>query len=174
MTIHPHWGHTPLLEALVRARSHDSLTGALLIHGERGVGKQHLALWLARLLLCPSPAPEGPCGSCRHCRLAGTLEHPDLHLYFPLPRPKGASTPEKLANALEEARSQVLAEMRENPLRVVPSTEPRSLYLAAARSLRRQAQRRPSMGDRQVFPVQTNRIVRMSCLAPGPGAPRGS
>jgi DNA polymerase-3 subunit delta' len=79
------------------------------------------------------------------------LEHPDLHWYFPLPRPKGATTPEKLAQALEEARAETLSDIREDPLRPSVGGEPRSLYLAAARSLRRQAHRRPSSGDRQVF-----------------------
>jgi DNA polymerase-3 subunit delta' len=79
------------------------------------------------------------------------LQHPDLHWYFPLPRPKNASTPEKLAGALEDARWETLAEIRDNPLRSAPQEGPRSLYLAAARTLRKQAQRRPSMGERQVF-----------------------
>ncbi len=151
VSLHPHWGHSPLLTALARARLQDSLPAALLIHGSRGVGKQHLALWLARLLLCEAPGPRGPCEECSSCSQAGKLEHPDLHWYFPLPRPKGASTPEKLAVALEEARWEVLSELRANPLRPSVGGEPRSLYLAAARTLRRQAQRRPSSGDRQVF-----------------------
>jgi DNA polymerase-3 subunit delta' len=79
------------------------------------------------------------------------VEHPDLHWFFPLPRPKGASTPEKLSMALEEARWETLSEIRKDPLRPVPVDGPRTLYLAAARTLRRQAQNRPSMGDRQVF-----------------------
>jgi DNA polymerase-3 subunit delta' len=79
------------------------------------------------------------------------VEHPDLHWFFPLPRPKGASTPEKLSRALEEARWETLAEIRKDPLRPLPVDGPRTLYLAAARTLRRQAQSRPSMGERQVF-----------------------
>jgi len=151
MTLHPHWGHESLLQVLARACSGESLPGALLIHGPKGVGKQHLSLWLGRLLLCEAPGPVGPCEGCHSCHLAGKLEHPDLHWYFPLPRPKKASTPEKLAQALEEARAEVLEQLRANPLRITSDNEPRSLYLAAARSLRKKAQRRPSMGPRQVF-----------------------
>jgi len=151
MTLHRHWGHGALLETLARARHQDSLPSALLIHGPKGVGKQHLALWLGRLLLCSDPGPGGPCETCQHCRLALRVEHPDLHWFFPLPRPKNASTPEKLARALEEARWEALAEIRSNPLRPLAIDGPRSLYLAAAQTLRRQAQRRPSMGSGQVF-----------------------
>ena len=151
MTLHRHWGHGPLLEALARAHLEETLPAALLIHGAKGTGKQHLALWLSRMLLCESPGPTGPCEECHPCHLAGKLEHPDLHWYFPLPRPKNASTPEKLAQGLEDARGEALAEFRANPLRPIGDNEPKSLYLAAARNLRRKAQRRPSMGDHQIF-----------------------
>ena len=151
MSLHPHWGHPSLLEALADAWMEESLPAALLIHGAKGVGKQHLALWLARLLLCESPGVGGPCEKCHSCYLAGKLEHPDLHWYFPLPRPKNATTPEKLAQALEEARGEALEEFRANPIHASGGNEPKSLYLAAARSLRRKAQRRPSMGDHQLF-----------------------
>lgn len=151
MTLHPHWGHRSLLDALSKAVREDTLPAALLIHGNRGVGKQHLALWLGRLLLCESPEDNGPCETCHSCHLAAKLEHPDLHWYFPLPRPKNASSPEKLARALEEARAEALIEIRANPLRPIGDTEAKTLYLAAARSLRKKAQRRPSMGPRQLF-----------------------
>ncbi len=151
VSLHRHWGHSPLLGALARARTTGSIPSALLIHGPKGVGKQHLALWLGRLLLCRSPGSEGPCEACQDCRLASKLEHPDLHWYFPLSRPEKAATPEKLAEALEEARGERLKTIREDPLHVFPWDEARALYLAAARSLRRQAQKPPSMGARQVF-----------------------
>ncbi len=151
MTLHKHWGHTDLQGTLARAASEGSLPSALLIHGARGIGKQHLALWLSRVLLCQAPGEDGPCEECRSCHLAGKLEHPDLHWYFPLPRPKKAGTPEKLEQALEEARWEALEERRQQPFRPIGETEARSLYLAAARNLRKKAQRRPSMGPRQVF-----------------------
>ena len=151
MSLHPHWGHGPLLEALARAHLEETLPATLLIHGAKGTGKQHLALWVSRMLLCEAPGPEGPCEECHACHLAGKLEHPDIHWYFPLPRPKNASTPEKLAQGLEDARGEALAEFRANPLQPIGDNEPKSLYLAAARNLRRRAQRRPSMCDHQIF-----------------------
>jgi DNA polymerase-3 subunit delta' len=151
VSLHPHWGHASLLKTLARAKERDSLPASLLIQGPKGVGKQHLALWLGRLLLCSAPKPAGPCEECPSCKMALKLEHPDLHWYFPLPRPKNASTPEKLARALEAARWETLKEIREDPLKPLTADGARSLYLAAARTLRKQAQRRPSMGDRQIF-----------------------
>jgi DNA polymerase III subunit delta' len=145
-------GHEALTRVLAKAHSTDLLPSCLLLHGSPGVGKQRLALWLAQLLLCTQPGPEEPCGECKACRMCNTLEHPDLHWYFPLARPKGASNPEKLRDALEAARYDRLAEIRQQPLRPsVASADPTGLYLAVAQSLRSRAQRRPAMGRRQVF-----------------------
>jgi DNA polymerase-3 subunit delta' len=124
------------------------------LHGAPGVGKQRIALWLGQLLLCSNSDNDGPCGSCKSCRLASTLEHPDLHWYFPLPRPKGVSRPEKLREALEAARHEAIGEVRADPLRPsVSSSDPTGLYLAVAQNLRARAQKRPSMGERQVFVI---------------------
>ncbi|MFV2006327.1 MAG: ATP-binding protein [Longimicrobiales bacterium] len=142
------------MSALARARAADSLPESMLVHGPPGVGKQRVALWIGQLLLCSAPGREGPCGECKSCRLSVGLEHPDLHWYFPLPRPKGSKTLEKLAADFEEARMVMLAERREEPFQAsVPATEPVGLYLAIARSLRSRAQKRPSMGPRQVFVI---------------------
>ena len=82
-----------------------------------------------------------------------SLEHPDLHWYFPLSKPPRVR-PDKLGDALEEARHQALADRRENTLRAALLTaEPTGLYLAVAQHLRRQARRRPAMGERQVFVI---------------------
>ncbi len=82
-----------------------------------------------------------------------SLEHPDLHWYFPLPKPPRVR-PDKLAEALEEARHEALADRREHTLRpALRSAEPTGLYLAVAQHLRSQARKRPAMGDRQVFVI---------------------
>jgi DNA polymerase-3 subunit delta' len=114
------------------------------------VGKQRLGLWIAQLIFCELPEATGPCGVCHPCRLALRLEHPDLHWYFPLPRPK-ASSPDKLMDALEQQRQQTLDEIRTSPLRTAETDGPTGLYLAVARSIRQRAHMKPAMGARQVF-----------------------
>jgi len=147
-------GRKNLLGTLARARAADSLPESMLLHGPSGVGKERVALWIAQLLLCPEAGPEGPCDECKSCRMAVSLEHPDLHLYFPLPRPKGSKTPDRLAAELEDARVATLSERRAEPIRAsVPATEPVGLYMAIARSLRLRAQKMPSMGPHQVFVI---------------------
>jgi DNA polymerase-3 subunit delta' len=78
------------------------------------------------------------------------IEHPDLHLYVPLPRPKGVSG-DRLADALEAARGEALAELRQQPLRPSQGDELRGLYLGMVQSLRRRAHLRPTMSTVQIF-----------------------
>ncbi|NIQ52963.1 MAG: DNA polymerase III subunit delta, partial [Gammaproteobacteria bacterium] len=69
-----------------RAIAEGRFPQSLLLYGPRGVGKQRLAIWAAAALDCRG-AETPPCGACRSCRLAGRLEHPDIHWFFPLRRP---------------------------------------------------------------------------------------
>lgn len=66
----------------------DRLPHALIIRGERGVGKRELALAVAGLLLCESVTDKGngralPCGHCRQCELMAAGSHPDVRVYAP-------------------------------------------------------------------------------------------
>mgnify|MGYP001274230920 FL=1 len=144
-------GHEAARQLLARAALRGELPGSILLHGPAGIGKQRLGLWLGQLLLCEAPAGEEPCGSCQHCRFALRLEHPDLQWFFPLARPKGASGPEKLAAALEEARLAELEERARNGIWIATPGEPVGLFLAQIKTLARMAVTRPALGRRKVF-----------------------
>jgi DNA polymerase-3 subunit delta' len=117
------------------------------------VGKQRIALWLGQLLLCEAPGATGPCGACRACRQCLHLEHADLHWFFPLPRPKVSGGPEKLGDALEDARAMELAARREDSLYSPVHEQSVGIFLAHVQVLRRLAQSRPAAGARKVFIV---------------------
>jgi DNA polymerase-3 subunit delta' len=148
--MHPLVGHGEVRAALSRARDRATLPAALLVMGPRGIGKQRLALWIAQRVLCAEPREGEPCGECRNCRRVLRLEHPDLHWFFPVVRPKGVS-PDKLGQALEEARHERLGEIRESAVRSSHSEEPAAIYLAAAQELRRKAASRPAESGEQFF-----------------------
>jgi DNA polymerase-3 subunit delta' len=80
------------------------------------------------------------------------LEHPDIHWYFPLPRPKNAAG-DKLVEALESARHEEIAELRSTPLRASHSEDVRGLYLGTVRNIRSKAHIRPVMARGPVFIV---------------------
>ncbi|MGD2044919.1 MAG: hypothetical protein PVJ80_00300 [Gemmatimonadota bacterium] len=166
MSLHPVVGHRDERASLAAAHERHVLPAALLLHGPRGVGKQRLALWLAQLLVCDAPSDSAgdasgtaPCGSCPSCRMVLGLEHPDVHWYFPLARPKGA-TGDKLVDALEQARLEEIAEMREQPLRPSHSEDVRGLYLGTVKSIRSRAHKRPVMAAGPIFIVgEAERLV---------------
>src|SRR5436305_13385343 len=103
------YGHTVLRERLREAALRDALPASLLLQGPRGVGKQQLGLWLARLLLCEN-RDNAPCGECRSCRLAAALHHPDLHWFFPRPRLKDSDAdPQEIRGDMADAIAERLA-----------------------------------------------------------------
>jgi DNA polymerase-3 subunit delta' len=84
--------------------------------------------------------------------MAVALEHPDVHWYFPLPRPKNVAG-DRLTDALEEARLEELAAIREEPLRASHTDELRGLYVGSVRSIRAKAYMRPVMAQGPVFVI---------------------
>lgn len=152
MALAPLYGHAEVGAVLARAAHAGTLAQSLLLHGPPGTGKERLALWLGQALLCAEPTDAGPCGRCAHCRLALRLEHPDLHWFFPLPRPEGAAA-ERLRDRLEEARAAELAARRADPLHQPRFERPAAYFLASIQALQQRAAVRPAMGSRKVFVV---------------------
>jgi DNA polymerase-3 subunit delta' len=137
---------------LASAARAGNLSQSLLVHGPAGIGKERVALWLAQLVLCEQPGDDGPCGRCRACRQIDRLEHPDVHWFFPLPRPD-APTPEKLRDKLEEARGAELEARRTNPHHVPQFDKAPAYFMGTIQNLQRIASVRPSVGSRKVFVV---------------------
>lgn len=158
------WGQEDLLQRLASAVASRRLPQSLLVHGPEGVGKRSLALWIARALECESAeAGNVPCEACRSCRMASRLEHPDIHLHFPMPRPKRAASRARLREAIEAQRHERLALLRED-LHARPDPDAvTGLYVAAVENIREQASRRPSMARRSVFVIEdAERMVPQS------------
>lgn len=149
MPIHPLTGHRELRQTLAAALHGDRLPQLLLLAGPAGVGKQRLALWLAQLSLCTSPAGAEPCGNCQPCRLILELSHPDLHWFFPVPRPK-ASEPEKQIEELEATFAETLAERRTRSLYGRPDGLA-GHFMATSQLVARRAALTPAMSRRKVI-----------------------
>jgi DNA polymerase III subunit delta' len=153
VSLAPLIGHDAERTAIAAALAANQLPNSLLIHGPAGIGKQRLALWLSQLLLCQRRAGATACEECVSCRMVNRLEHPDLHWYFPLARPKASGGSDRLGEALEEARSAELAARRADPLRPTVPDGLAGIYLAHVHVLLRAAAVRPAMGSRKVFIV---------------------
>jgi DNA polymerase-3 subunit delta' len=162
------FGHEEIRERFARAVALGRLPQSLLLHGPHGVGKQRLALWIAAALNCSDEITR-PCGRCRSCKLSGRLEHPDMHWFFPLPRPKRASGPQQLRQKLEDLRVAALAERRANPLYLDEEEGATGIYVAAVHTMRSLAQKSPAMGPAKVLV-----IGRAEALTPGLGSPEAA
>jgi len=145
----PLYGHDELKTRLAGSLKARKLPPALLLVGPPGIGKQRLALWIAAGLLCET-GPGVPCGSCHSCHLVDTLQHPDVHWFFPMARPKGEES--KQVEEAEETLGEALAARRANPLYGRPDGL-HAIFLPMVRLLHRRAVMRPVMGRAKVFVV---------------------
>jgi DNA polymerase III subunit delta' len=146
-------GHAAAREHFVRAAREGAIPQSLLLHGPAGIGKERFGLWLGQLALCRAEGNvELPCGSCSSCRLIDRLEHPDLHWFFPLPRPESTSS-EKLRDRREEARAAELASRRARADHVPSYEKAPAHFLASILTIQQLAAVRPAMGARKVFVV---------------------
>ena len=77
-------GHAALKAKLIGNIREGRVPHAQLFVGPRGSGNLPLALAYAQYLLCEKPDAADACGSCPSCLQMAKLEHPDLHLAFPI------------------------------------------------------------------------------------------
>lgn len=149
MPLFPLTGHEALRARLDQQVARGSLPSSLLLHGPSGVGKQQLALWLGRRMLCTGAAP--PCGECQHCRYALGGVHPDLRWYFPQPRLKEAGdiSLEEVAHGAADAIAERIA-ARGLYARADGS---HGIFVHVSRLIVQQAVITPAMASRKVFVV---------------------
>ncbi len=172
-----HWqqvvGQTRLRTQLADSLRASRAAHASLFAGPSGVGKAAVALEYAALLLCERDG-LAPCGECPQCHATARLEHPDLHLIFPLPSTAkkagerengiGSSTDEDPSIAVAERVTQLTAALARDPYTPVvlpkgkrqkddPKTknEPQSIRIEQIRSVLRWAALKPFSAPRKVF-----------------------
>lgn len=92
------FGQPRIQEILKDVLSQHRLAGSFLFDGPAGVGKEALAVESGRLLNCErdggceprglfrSPPVDDDGKACSSCRRFFALQHPDLHLIFPVPK----------------------------------------------------------------------------------------
>ena len=162
----PLFGHEVLRRTFERGRATSTLPSALLLHGPALVGKQRLALWLARAVLCDrarvaatNGGAEGaelaengglPCEKCPQCRYSAPLQHPDIHWYFPRPRLKDSDP--SLEDVRMDYAGAIAQRVSDGLLYPAPSGSD-GIYVATVRALVREAAIAPAIARRKVFIV---------------------
>lgn len=149
MPMHPLVGHTALRARLETQIVRGTLPASLLLQGPPGIGKQQLALWIARRLICIQP--DSPCGSCQQCRYALDGVHPDIRWLFPQPRTKRGPDP-ALEDVASECADAVAERVSAHGLYARPDGS-NGLFLYHSRLLAHEAVRTPAMAARKVFVI---------------------
>ncbi|MBN2008931.1 DNA polymerase III subunit delta' [candidate division KSB1 bacterium] len=75
-------GQTKIKEILSRSLAKQRVPHALLFHGPEGVGKEAMALEMAKALVCQQDK-AGYCNTCPDCQRIGQLTHPDVYYIYP-------------------------------------------------------------------------------------------
>ena len=133
-------GQPRVFSVLERMISSGTLPSSLLFTGPEGSGKEFSAIRLAALLECER---ESACGECRACRAVSSLEHPDVHVVYPVPstdREKGA------AAIIESRREDFLA-------RGEFGGRARSIGIEQTREIIERISKQPFSGPRSVVVV---------------------
>ncbi|MFD1066939.1 DNA polymerase III subunit delta' [Oceanobacillus locisalsi] len=68
---------------LVNSIKKNRISHAYLFQGDRGTGKQEMALLLAKYLFCQNQQGANPCNNCINCQRIDSGNHPDMHWIEP-------------------------------------------------------------------------------------------
>jgi DNA polymerase-3 subunit delta' len=133
---------------LASAATTGHLPASLLFHGPRGIGKQRLALWLARILLCENQ-DRAPCERCQSCRFSRDVTHPDLHWFFPRPRLEGDAD---LADVRADYADAIADRVKEGGLYTPPGGN-EGIFIIASRLIVQIASLSPAIARRKIFVI---------------------
>lgn len=80
------YGNNEPLSLISKMIQKDREQRSVIIHGDKGLGKKHLAAYIAAAYLCERHSGE-PCGECKSCRMVQHMTHPDI--IYVKPNPNG-------------------------------------------------------------------------------------
>jgi len=147
-------GQQRVKQTLLSARRNDRLPHAYLFHGNEGVGKDAVAIELARVLQCEAGEEEA-CGRCSSCLQMNALQHPNVRLVVALPVGKNETSDdpplEKLtATEIVLIRDQI-ARKSENPYHRIVIPKATIIKINSIRELRRESAMSTVGGRTRVF-----------------------
>jgi DNA polymerase III subunit delta' len=147
-------GQKRVKQILLAALRTERLPHAYLFYGSDGVGKDAMALELARVLHCEQGGEEA-CGRCSSCVGINSLQHPDVKLVVALPAGKGEGSDDaplaKLADADVKVIQEQLKLKGENPYLRVSIPRASIIKINSIRELRRESAMTTSGRSRRVF-----------------------
>ena len=149
-------GQQRVKQTLLSALRTGRIAHAYLFYGEEGVGKDAMALELARMIQCEQQREEA-CGQCGSCLRVQEMQHPDLQLITALPVGKGEDKGDPpLAKLSPDDLSAIQEEYRrkgENPYHQISIPRANVIKISSVRELRREATMTAFGGKKRVFVI---------------------
>jgi len=147
-------GQDRVKRILLAALRTERLPHAYLFYGADGVGKDAMALELARVLHCERNGTTA-CGTCPSCERAANGRHPDIRVVVPLPVGKNeGADDDPLARLNETDLRAVQEQLREktvNPYHRVSIPRATIIKINSIRDVRRESAMSTSDGRRRVY-----------------------
>lgn len=85
-------------QMIVNSIKKNRISHAYLINGERGTGKEDMAVLLAKVLFCMNLSEVEPCQECVNCKRIESRNHPDVHWI----EPEGSSIKKEQVETLQK------------------------------------------------------------------------
>ncbi len=151
------------VKRLLQATLHrGSVAHAYLFYGQQGIGKDALAIEFAKTLQCEKSSQEA-CDHCKSCQLFSSLQHPDVHLIFPLPigeHEKAGDDPyEKLTNSqLEVIREQILKKSQD-PYFKIEIPKANFIKINSIRDIKRKSSMARVQGRYKIFIIMNAELM---------------
>jgi DNA polymerase-3 subunit delta' len=147
-------GQRRVKELLRGAMQSDRLPHAYLFYGGEGVGKDAMAIELARVLHCERGSEE-TCDVCSSCVKMASLQHPDVHLVISLPVGKGEqSDDDPMAKLSENDTVLVQEQLKEkalNPYHRISLPRANIIKINSIRDIRRESSMSTFDGRKRIF-----------------------
>ena len=130
------------------------LAHAYLFAGSVGAGTEAASLELAKTVNCKKGGNEA-CDECESCAQANRLQHPNIHLIFPLPVGKGETADDPPMQKLNaEEFSAVREEIRLkalDPYRTISLSRANTIKVSSIREIRRISSISSDQGGKKCF-----------------------
>lgn len=149
-------GQERVKEILQRSLSAKRVAHAYLFHGPEGVGKDAMAIEMAKVMNCERGSVEA-CDECGSCRRSVSLQHPNIRIVFALPVGKGEKVGDPPLLRLRDEEIRLIQEQvrlkAENPYHRFSIPRANFIKINSIRDLRRQATLTAFGSGRKVFVI---------------------
>jgi DNA polymerase III subunit delta' len=148
------YGQQHAKELLQGAIRNHQLAHAYLFWGTEGIGKDALALALARVVNCAEGGPQA-CNNCPSCRIADALQHPNVHFVCALPPGKNEKSGDDPIAVLDADQLKTVQEeyrlKGQNPYHRIEIPDAPVIKINSIRTLKRKSALTEFTAGRNVF-----------------------